>query len=372
MGLNVDVIVVGGGIVGLSTAWRLSQTGLSVAVVEKSRPGSEASSAAAGMLAPYAEATNRGPFSELGRASLERYAGFVDELKRETTLDPELIRTGLLRVAEGVEGEATLRETYAAMLEMGSRAEWIGDKALHEVEPALSPDVTAAIYSPTEWQVDPRRLIQALAVAVAANGGAILERTEVTGFTLAGSRVTGVRTTTGEILCDRVLLAGGSWNAGLLALLGVEIGVRPVRGQIACVGPLYPMPLRHTVYSHNGYLVPRSNGRVLVGSTEDEAGFDSRPSAGGIAGILGRGVALAPMLSSAPVESVWAGLRPLSPDRMPVLGRVGQWPNAFVAAGHFRNGILLAPITSELMTTLITTGQAPIDPAFSPARFSQP
>ena len=135
------------------------------------------------------------------------------------------------------------------------------------------------------------------------------------------------------------------------------------------LGPCYPLPLKHTVYSHHGYLVPRSDGRVLTGSTEDDAGFDSRPTAAGVAGVLARAIALAPSLADAAIESTWAGLRPMCVDRMPILGKLAAWENAYISAGHFRNGILMAPISAELVANLIVSGKADIDPAFAPARF---
>jgi glycine oxidase len=366
---STDIAVIGGGVIGLATAWRLAQRGLRVTLIERGRVGEEASGAAAGMLAPYAEATNRGPFSDLGQASLARYAAFVDELKSETTLDAELIRTGLLRVAEGDEGELQLRATFGAMREMGSNAEWIECTALRQLEPGLSVDVTAAIFSPTEWQLDPRRLTRALSVASAKAGVRILEKTEVIGFEASAGKVAAVKTLAGSIAADRVLLASGSWNRAIAAMLGADIPVKPIRGQIASLGPCYPLPLKHTVYSHHGYLVPRSDGRVLAGSTEDDAGFDSRPTAAGLAGVLARAFALAPSLADAPIESTWAGLRPMCIDRMPILGKLAAWDNAYISAGHFRNGILMAPISAELMADLIFDGCAAVDAAFSPARF---
>jgi glycine oxidase len=366
---TTDIAVVGGGIIGLATAWRLAQAGLSVTLIERGNVGQEASSAAAGMLAPYAEAANRGPFSNLGQASLSRYAAFVDDLRTETTIDPELIRTGLLRVAEGNEGEADLRNTYAAMRDMGSGGEWVEGETLRKLEPALSDTVTAAVYSPTEWQLDPRKLTKSAAVAAAKRGVRLLEKTEVVGFETSGRSITAVKTSAGTISARRVLLASGAWNPQIAAWLGATVPVRPIRGQIVSLGPCYPLPLRHTVYSHHGYLVPRSDGRVLVGSTEDEAGFDSRPTAAGVSGVLTRAIVLAPVLADAAIESTWAGLRPMCIDRMPILGKIAAYDNAYLSAGHFRNGILMAPISSELLTTLIVTGDAPIDPAFSPSRF---
>jgi len=369
MSKNFDIAIIGGGIVGLASAWRLAQAGKSVVLIERGRLGDGASGAAAGMLAPFAEATNRGPFSGLGRRSLDLWAQFADELRAVSGLDPELVRTGLLRVAEGGEDETSLRETFQAMSEMGSQANWIEGKALHELEPGLSENVTTGIYSPTEWQVDPRRVMRGLAVAGAIAGLKVRENTEAIGFESTGDKLTGVNTPTGRILADAVLVAGGSWNTSILSRLNASIPVKPIRGQIAALGPCYPQPLRHTIYSHHGYLVPRSSGRVLVGSTEDDAGFDDRPTAAGIADIVARAIVLAPALAEAPFESLWAGLRPLSPDRMPILGKLRNWTNVFVAAGHFRNGILLAPVTAELMTNLIINGEADIDPAFCPRRF---
>lgn len=369
MNKETEIVVVGGGVVGLSTAWRFAQAGSSVTLLERGLLGSGASSAAAGMLAPFAEAANAGPFSDLGRKSLELWGSFAEELKQCSALDPELVRTGLLRVAEGDQDEADLRETYSSMRNMGSRVEWLDEKSVRSVEPALSTAVTGAIYSPTEWQVDPRRVIAALGVAAASAGVVVHEHVEAVGFETEAGRVRAVTAHGRRVPGERFVIAGGSWNTNIFRWLGEHVPVKPIRGQIAALGPCRPQPLAHTVYSRNGYLVPRTSGRILAGSTEDDAGYDSRPTASGIAGIVSRAVALAPALEHAPVETVWAGLRPMSPDRMPILGKLPNWDNVFAAAGHFRNGILLAPVTARLLTKLIVDDVDEIDPAFAPERF---
>jgi glycine oxidase len=179
-----------------------------------------------------------------------------------------------------------------------------------------------------------------------------------------------VRVPGGEIEAGQVVIAGGAWSDAIGQMLGTTLPVFPVRGQIVSLGPCLPPPLKHTVYAHCGYLVPKADGRILVGATQENAGFDIRPTCDGIGGLLGIAPKLLPALSAIPVESTWAGLRPGTPDQYPILGRLPNWKNVFAATGHFRNGILLAPITSQIMADmLLRDGVDALASEFAPERF---
>jgi glycine oxidase len=359
------VAVVGGGIIGLSLAWRLAAEGASVVVLERGQVGGQATGAAAGMLAPLAEASASSPFVDLGLASLDLYPKVVAALREETGLDAELHGPGMLRVALSDAEAATLETAWTWQQTVGLPLEWLDGGAAHRVEPALSPSVCAAVLSPTERHVEPRRLARAFALAAGRRGVEIREGTAVTGFETRGTRLTAVITDSTRVSCGTAVLAGGAWVAESAARLGVPLPVLPVRGQILALTCM-PPPTRHTIYARAGYLVPKADGRVVVGATEDDAGFDARPTAGGLAALLGMAPTLVPALASAPFESAWAGLRPATVDRLPLLGPLPGWENVTVAAGHFRNGILLAPISADRLASQILHGE--LDPLLEPFR----
>jgi glycine oxidase len=383
-----DVVVVGGGIIGLSLAWQLAREGVSVVVLERGQIGGQATGAAAGMLAPLAEAREPSPFVALALASLHLYPGIAAALHEAIGLDVELRGPGMLRVAL-TDGEAeALRQEWAWQREAGLRMEWLTGQEARRLEPALAPEVRAAIFSPEERHVEPRRLVRAWGLAAAARGVRVREGTAATGFETrrggadrsapgsAANRVTAVLTGETRTPCGALVVAGGAWSGEVAGCLGARLPVFPVRGQILALACL-PPPVRHTIYTHTGYLVPKADGRIVVGATEDRAGFDARPTASGMGRLLTMAPALAPALAEAPFESAWAGLRPATADRLPLLGPLPGWENVVLATGHYRNGILLAPITAERLAEYIVngcgSGRALVDPLlqpFLPDRFS--
>lgn len=359
---RADMVVVGGGVIGLSIAWRLAQTGAAVTVVDAGCGDGQASIAAAGMLAPLAEAERAGPLVDLGLDSLRRYPGFVSELRAETDAALELSGPGMLRVAIGQAEEEALATAFAWQKTAGLPLAWLDAGAARSLEPSLSNRIRAAVLSPEEKHVEPGALLAALTTACRRRGVRI-ETIRVVGFKTQGKRVTTVETMIGASSCANVVIAGGAWSAALARHLGTELPVFPVRGQLLalrCRPPLF----RHTIYSHLGYLVPRTEGRVVVGATAERAGFDSATTQAGKAALLASARSLAPSLGTNPVEGHWAGLRPASGDGLPMLGRLSGWENAFIATGHFRNGILLAPITADLLSRSILDGSS--EPALGP------
>lgn len=339
----MKVVIVGGGIMGMSVAVELAARGDAVTVLEKSVPGAEASSAAAGMLAPQLESHGPGPMLTLGLASRALYPAWVRKLTQLSGgVETGYRECGALRFGERSKLEQTLRWQR----ELGLNAELTSEGAL------LLPD---------DHQVDPPRLLRALAIA-AANAGATFRTGQVHGVVEHGVDLDGAR-----LEADAVVVAAGSWS-GLVA--GARIGpkvLQPMRGQM-CELRLRQPPFRETRIDDGVYLVSRGDGRVICGSTMERAGFDKRVTAGGIASILTRAIALCPALENAEVHSTWAGLRPWTEDQLPIIGP-GPLRTLHLATGHFRNGILLAPITALLLSQLLH-GEAPqLD--IHPFRFSR-
>jgi glycine oxidase len=366
---NADVVVIGGGIIGLSVAWRLIKSGVSVAVLEQGQVGAQASGAAAGMLAPLSEADKPGPFVELGIASLRMYHDFVADLKEATGLETECVSPGLLRVAMNEEEAKSLQMANRWQQATGLKVVFLTGEEAREVEPGLSVNIVAATLSPDEKQYESPRLVRALALACARKGVQIMENAPVVGFQTSGDRVSHVKSLNDIWECAKVVIAGGAWSKAIGDWLKVNLPVSPIRGQILSLRAL-PPPICFTIYSHAGYLVPRTDGRIVAGATAEEAGFDSRPTAGGIAHLLTMVPSLVPSLKEAVFDSVWAGLRPATPDHLPILGPLPGWQNVHAACGHFRNGILLAPITGEVVAMSVLDHQAhPLLEAFRADRF---
>jgi glycine oxidase len=358
-----DVVVIGGGIIGLAIAEQLVRRGAGVTVLERRACGSEASGAAAGMLAPLAEtalhgaaSADRRPFLTLALAGLEAHPPWLERLRAETGLDVGPHGPGMLRITDE-SGVDALRSAFDRQRSLGLPLEWLDGAALNAAEPALA-SAAAAIRSPREQHVQPPVVVQALVRSLTARGGAVRESTPARGFVTRGARVLAVRTDDGELACAEVVIAGGAWTPGIAAKLGAAVLVEPVRGQILALAP-QPVPFRHTLYGPDGYLVPKPEGRLIVGATEDQAGFDARPTASGVARLLAMATRLSPSLADAPFAGAWAGLRPASADRQPLLGPLPEWENVALATGHFRNGVLLAPLTGQLLTEWVRNRHVP-------------
>jgi glycine oxidase len=367
----MDVLIAGGGVIGCSIAYSLQRAGAQVTLVERGHLAAGASSAAAGMLAPLAENTSTGPLGRLTLAGLKAFHERTDELIAESGIDFEFRREGILRVAETADDEAELRMLLKVREDGGPELEWLDEQTLRKLEPALGPSVIGALHMPGEGHVHPCRLTAALAAAAARRGTRILEGWPVEGLEREGTRVVGVRGPQGSLQADRMVLAGGAWlDAGWLAP-ATRIPVSPVRGQMAAV-QCTPAPIGRTVYSHSGYLVPKPDGSIWIGATEEHtAGFDASVTLDGLHWLLGAAKRLVPALSSALYLRSWAGLRPCAPDRLPILGPLPGADNVFVAGAHFRNGILLSLITGQLMCELLVSGVIPKEMIpFLPGRFT--
>jgi glycine oxidase len=366
---TADAVVVGGGVVGCAAAWALARAGLAPLLLERDTVGAHASRVAAGMLAPLAEAHGEAAALPLGLESLDRFPAVVAELREQSGIDARLARSGILRVACDDATAARLRARAERLAAQG--VEWLDAAAARARAPGLGPALRGALWSPREGHVDAELLTTAYARAAQALGARVACGTPAVSLVREGPRVRGVRTPAGEWSAPWVVLATGPWAAETAAAFGLRapLPVRPVRGQLAVLRPA-GAPLGTIAWGDAAYLVPQGDGRVRVGATEEEAGFECRTTAAGVRGLLDAATALVPALGDAAFEGAEAGLRPGTPDGLPLLGPAPELDGLVLAVGHFRNGILLSPTTGILIADLVAGKPWPEGArAFRPDRF---
>jgi glycine oxidase len=373
MSRTSDVVIAGGGVIGCAVAWTAARRGLSVTVVERDTPGRGASWAAAGMLSPAAEIGDAGPFLKLARRSLDLYPDFVAALRETTGEDPAYTTAGKVLVARDAAEARELGEMARRNAPIGIEVELLEPAEARRLEPALTGSLEAAALLRADHLVDNRRL-GSLLWSAAARAGVQFELGErVVSVESDGPRVSGVRLAGGRTLpAERVVVTAGCWS-GELRGLPRPLPVRPVRGQMIALESVPPL-LERTVGSPAVYLVPRRDGRVLVGATVEEAGYRATATAGGVHTLLSAAMEIVPGLAKAPIVEVWAGLRPGTPDDLPILGADPELSGLFYATGHFRNGILLAPVTAVLLTDLLAgepAAQALASSSFGVDRFGE-
>lgn len=357
----VDVAIVGGGIVGAAVAERLARDGRRVALIERGDIGREASWAAAGLLTPVHPWNYPEPMLRLDAESLALWPDLAARLLAETGVDVELRCTGLLSLIETDADAAEAERRVAWKRAHGERAELLSAADARELEPSLAPSIRGALWMPDLAQIRNHRAAPALAAAAAKRGAVVMEQTPALGFVEAGGRVTGVRTAAGEVSAGVVVLAAGAWSGSVAPSLPTV----PAKGEMLLLRAA-PGALRHMVLAAGEYLVPRSDGRILAGSTVEYAGFDASVTERGRASIASAVARMAPRLADVRVETHWAGLRPDTRDHLPYLGEVR--PGLVAATGHFRSGIMLAPVTAEIVRDVID-GRAARDLApFAPGR----
>ena len=360
-----DVLVIGGGIVGTAIAERLARDGLSVVLAERGEIGRESSWAAAGLLTPVHPWNYPESLLALDAESLALWPDLAARVRADVGIDLELRATGLVMPLETDADIAEAERRVTWKRKHGESAELLDAASAREAEPTLADDVCGALLLPDLAQVRNHRAAPGLAAVAARCGAEILDGTTVLGLIHQGGRVAGARTTAGDLLARQTVLAAGAWSGALLGD-GVPPAIRttPARGQILLLRTR-PGELRHMVLGGDGaYLVPRPDGRVLAGSTVEYVGFDRHVTPEGIGKVAAAVGRLTPSLATAQVESSWAGLRPDTPDHMPVLGHVE--PGLIAATGHFRSGIMLAPVTAEIVRELVrgetSRDLAPFDP----------
>ncbi|MBC9712249.1 glycine oxidase ThiO [Streptomyces sp. TRM66268-LWL] len=372
-----DVLVVGGGIIGLVTAWRSAQQGLRTAVVDPA-PGGGAAQVAAGMLAAvtelhYGEET----LLALNLASAARYPSFAAELTEASGEELGYRSCGTLSVALDADDRAHLREVHALQQRSGLASEWLSGRECRRLEPMLAPGVRGGLRAEDDHQIDPRRLAKALVIAC-ERAGVTFHRQWAEKLSVVRDRAVGAVLADGtELGAGQVVLAGGS-HSGLLAGLPVDVPVRPVKGQVLRLrippsyAPFLQRTVRAVVRGSEVYLVPRENGELVIGATSEEQGYDTTVTAGGVYELLRDAHELIPGITELPLVETRAGLRPGSPDNAPLIGPA-ELPGLLLATGHHRNGVLLTPVTGDAMAHALTTGELPeaVRP-FSPLRFSVP
>jgi glycine oxidase len=361
------VVVIGAGVIGLSIAWRLAQRGAAVTVFDQGTAGAGASHAAAGMLAICAEAEpGEEALVTLGRASQALWPAFAREVEDAAGAPVDLRTEGTLLVALTADDQARLQHRLAFQKSLGLPIEWISGAEARRREPHLAPGIAGAVASPEDHQVDNRKLVAALRIAAERAGVTIREHCAVERIVISGGRATGValadRT---QVAADVVVLAAGAWSRRIEGLpADARPPVRPVKGQTLALrmDPAAPL-LTHVLWAPGAYLAPRRDGRLIVGATVEEKGFDTTLTAGGVLALLEGTWRALPAVEELPIEEMWVGHRPGSRDDAPILGPAPV-EGLVYATGHYRNGILLTPITADAIARLVIDGD--VDAVIAP------
>jgi glycine oxidase len=357
---RTETLIVGAGVIGCASAFELARRGVPVRVLERSVPGAEASSAAAGLLGAQVETHDAGPLATLCLLGRDRFASWASELGSRTGIDVEHRICGVTRVAFSVEEASALEHDIAWQLAAGLRVERPSADQLRELEPAVSAKAHAAARFPDDARIDPPRFLRALRIAAERAGavfssGAMVRRVIVDGGVTRGVEIEGGE----EVRADNVVIAAGSWS-NLVPGVPVAAGaVRPARGQIVELVTKMP-PLRGAVFGKRAYLSPRDDGRVLVGSTLELVGFERAVTAGAVRDLLAGAIELVPSLAEAELNRCWSQFRPYTQNQLPLIGP-SSVNGLLLATGHFRNGILLGPITGEIIADLVTGKTPAID-----------
>ncbi len=356
--MKTDTVIVGAGVIGLAIAHELLCRGMRVTLVDPGQPGRGASWASAGVLAPQGALPWYRPYLDLCLASLDMFADWSAHLLEETGIDVEYRTDGGLQVAFDDEESEELSQRYHHQQELGLPIERLTGEEVRTLEPMLSPETRCGLLFERMHQVENRRLVQALVEAVKGRGGEFRIGNPVVDLIVRRNRAAGVVLPGERIGADRVIIAAGAWSGLLHWIPGLPLPVQPVRGQIVCVDGSALTPLCRVINGLGQYIVPRRDGRVLLGATVEKTGFDATVTAGGLSAVMKEGLRMAPGLAGAPVVETWAGLRPMSKDGKPILGPAGL-EHLVLATGHYRNGILLAPITGRLVADYLSTGAVP-------------
>jgi glycine oxidase len=363
----LTVAVIGAGVIGLGIAWRLAARGASVAVFDRGTAGSGASHAAAGMLAACAEAEpGEEALVTLGRDAQARWPAFAAELQQASGIDVALRTEGTLVLALTADDQARLNHQLAFQQQLGLPLQWISAAETRRREPHLAGKLAGAVFSPEDHQVDNRKLAAALRIAAEAAGVQINEHQPVQAISSTGRRIDGVVLVDGtKVMADVVVLAAGAWSRGIGGIPSeLRPPVRPIKGQMLALrmDPAAPL-VTHVLWAPGAYLVPRRDGRLLVGATVEERGYDTALTAGGVLTLLEAAWRVVPAVEELPIDEMWVGHRPGSRDDAPILGS-GPLDGLVYATGHHRNGILLTPVTADAIARLVLEGEA--DPAIRP------
>jgi glycine oxidase len=365
---TTDTVILGGGIIGCALAYYLSKAGVDVIAVERNGIGSQATSAAAGLLAPLGPLSGPGPYADLLLASFAMFPTLVPELEDASNVHLQYEQTGALRTVRNPKRIPHLQKRLESWKPLGLEMHWLNGDEVRRKEPTLSPEISAAIYIPEESQIQASQLVKAYASAAENLGAEIYSYTEVTGILGHLDKITGVTTKAGQINCNRLIVAAGAWTGCYNEWLDITIPISPLRGQILAYQQS-ATPVRHIIFGEAAYLTPKGNS-LYVGATKEDVGFDTGVTDEGIAWLRDTAERLVPTLKQSNIEAIWAGLRPKTPDTKPILGPAPHWKNVILATGHNSVGIILSAITGQTITEYVTTGHIPeIIRPFSIERF---
>ena len=372
---NQDVLIIGGGVVGLSLARKLHQKGLrKITIVERGKLGRESSFAAAGMLAAQAETDKIDDFFHFCIESNAIYSEFADELFNETGVNIELDKNGTLFLALTEDDEAEIRQRFGWQQKVGLRIEHLSAAEVRKAEPFVSPDVRGALFFPDDRQVENRRLLDALRKYAALNKISVVEDAEVKNLLIENKKVIGAETSGVKFFAEKTIIAAGAWTSHIKIgenVLPALRDIKPIRGQMICFKTAKRL-FSKVICSPRGYIVPRQDGRILAGATVEDVGFDKSVTASGTEFVRENALEIAPSLINLEVSEKWSGLRPFASDGLPILGEFPQVENLFVATAHFRNGIMLAPLTAEILAGKIADNtDSEYLRIFSPRRFQK-
>lgn len=355
---TTDVVIIGGGVIGCAIAYYLRKVGIDVIVLEQGEIGAQASSAAAGLLAPLGPLSGPGPFADLLLASFALFPSLVPELEDASGLHLEYEQTGALRTVRNPKRVAHLKKRMEAWQPLGLKMEWLTGDEARQGEPLLNTDIQAAIYAPEESQIQAPQVVKAFAQAACNLGAKIYDHEEVIGIQRESSRVTSMQLAHDETIpCRHLILATGAWSAHYEEWFGITLPVSPQRGQIICFRQP-SQPLHHIIFGEAIYLAPKGE-HILVGATKEDAGFDVQVTEEGTSWLRNSAIKLVPDLKHSMIEASWAGLRPKTPDTKPILGKAPGWENVILATGHNSVGIILSAITGKTIAELIATENTP-------------
>jgi glycine oxidase len=354
MTTTTDVVVIGGGVVGSAIAYELTKQQQRVILVEKNQPGQEASAAAAGILAVASGRSKRGPMYQLKRAGQDLYPTLVRELEDLTGIDIEYQTVGVLDLIRNDADEKKYRQLYELRREQGYAATWLSADDTRRLEPTLTTDLRGAVHFLGDHHLHNGKLAEAWAKAAAQRGVDVRTGVTVNEARISSGNVSAVRIGDDWVSTSTVVIAAGSWSRQVGNVFGLTIPVEPAKGQMLAV---HAPQLRYVIAWDDHYLVPRKNGEVVIGSTVEFVGHNKDVTLETLRSLIARAQELVPDIGKAPLSRFWAGLRPYSPTRRPILCRAPGLDNVVLATGHHRNGIVLAPITGKLICELITTGQ---------------
>lgn len=366
---DAEVIIIGGGAIGCSIAYYLRKMHIDVVLLERGEIGGQASSAAAGLLAPLGPLSGPGPFADLLLAGFAQLIAVVPELEEVSGLHMRYEQTGALRMVRNAKRVAHLRKRLANWQPLGLEMDWLSGEEARQREPLLSLDTCAAVYAPQEAQIRADQVVKGFASGAGKLGANLYQQQEVTDIVTERSRVTGVRTAKGEVMdCEHLIVATGAWSASWREQLRVAVPVSPLYGQLLSFRQTSP-PIRHIIFGEGIYIVPRGDN-VIVGATKEERGFATQVTEQGTDWLCATAIRLVPELANSRVIAAWGGLRPKTPDSQPILGALPDWENVTIAAGHNSVGIILSAITGQGIAELVRTGCVPeIIRAFSIERF---